>query len=66
MLQDRCSAKGVRHVEEGLCEKASLIKQKVKLKTAVEIKKAEAFMQISSEGRNQFCVCNDQKCGSHE
>ena len=47
--------------EEAYGEKASLIKQKVKLKTAVELKEAEAFMQIQGEGRNQFAYVNDQK-----
>lgn len=47
--------------EEAYGRKAELIKQKVKLKTAVELKEAEAFMQIQGEGRNQFAYVNDQK-----
>ena len=33
----------------------------MKLKTAVELKEAEAFMQIQGEGRNQYAYVNDQK-----
>ncbi|PGM44880.1 hypothetical protein CN949_30670 [Bacillus thuringiensis] len=47
--------------EEAYGKKADLIKQKVKLKTAVELKEAEAFMQIQGEGRNQYAYVNDQK-----
>lgn len=52
--------KGIEQ-ESAYGKKADLIKQKVKLKTAVELKEAEAFMQIHGEGRNQFAYVNGQK-----
>ncbi|MCR9040904.1 hypothetical protein QRX25_10645 [Bacillus sp. L381] len=48
-------------VDAAYGERASLLKQKTTLETAVQLKEAEAIMQIQGEGRSQYVIWNGEK-----
>jgi hypothetical protein len=48
-------------VEAAYGKRASLMKEKTKLETAVKLKEAQAFMDIKGEGRSQYVIWNGEK-----
>ncbi|MDJ1630998.1 hypothetical protein QNN00_14255 [Bacillus velezensis] len=48
-------------VDSAYGERARLMKEKTTLETAVQLKEAEAIMQIQGEGRSQYVIWKGEK-----